>query len=293
MYDPFDFAQGHTELAECMRKVFLFAVPLLLSTGIFLGVLFFLERQSSKGGLQVTSIPKSKVYLDNKLIGETPFCACKPPQMFQTGDYSIRVVPTEDSFKTFEEKITINKSIITVVDRTFAKSGSSGSVVSLSKLSDEKDIEILVESIPTKANIFLDNNPVGTTTLLLKNTSEGGHDIRVTKDGFKEKLIKVNTKSGYRIISKLFLGVSDLVNDIATSSGTASSSAITVKHVLILDTPTGFLRVRADGSLSSLEVGRVKPGEKYEVLDEKDGWIEIQFEDDKKGWISAQYAKKE
>ena len=277
-----------------MRKIFLFAVPLLVSVAIFLGVLFFLDRQSNKGALQVTASPKSQVYLNNKLIGETPLCACELPQMIQVGDYSIKLTPEDTNLNPFEEKITINKSTLTVVDRTFSKSGSSGNVVTLSKLSNKKDIEILVESVPSKANVFLDNNPVGTTTLLLKNVGEGGHDIRVGKDGFKDKLIKISTTAGYRVISKLFLGVSDLTDDMATASGkAASSSAELVQQVLTLDTPTGFLRVRESNSVLSSEIGRVSPGETYELLDEKNGWFEIQFDDDKKGWISSQYAKKE
>lgn len=265
-----------------------------MSIAIFLGVLYFLDRQSSKGALQVSSDPKSQVYLNNKLIGETPFCACELPQMIQVGDYSIKLVPKDIIFKPFEEKITINKSTLTVVDRTFSKDGNFGSVVTLSKLTNKKDIEILVESIPSKANVFLDNNPVGTTTLLLKNVSEGAHDLRVTKAGFKDKFVRVSTTSGYKIISRLFLGISDLSNEKASQSGkTASSSGVLVKKVLILDTPTGFLRVRESGSISSLEIGRVNPGETYELLDEKNGWFEIQFDDEKNGWISSQYAKKE
>src|SRR3989344_8771213 len=158
-----------------MRKVVLFVLPLLVSIAIFLGVLFYLDRQSSKGALQVSSDPKSKVYLNNNLIGETPFCACELPQMIQVGTYSIKLIPQDTNFNPYEEKIDINKSTLTVVDRSFSKSGNFGSIVTLSKLSDKKDIEILVESSPQKANVFLDNNPVGTTALLLKNVGEGSH----------------------------------------------------------------------------------------------------------------------
>ena len=217
--------------------------------------------------------------------------------MIQVGTYSIKLIPQDTNFNPYEEKIDINKSTLTVVDRSFSKSGNFGSIVTLSKLSDKKDIEILVESSPQKANVFLDNNPVGTTALLLKNVGEGSHDLRVTKVGFKDKFVKVSTTPGYRITSKFSLGVSDLAEETATESGkTASSSAsadLALKQVSILDTPTGFLRVRDGNSIGSLEIGRVNPGETYEILNEKNGWYEIQFDDEKKGWISSQYAKKE
>ncbi len=274
-----------------MKKVLLFVIPLLIALIVFFAILFYLDRNSAKGALKVTSLPKSEVYLNNKLIGETPLCLCEVSQMLSVGDYSIKLIP-RDVNKTYEAKITINKSTLTVVDRTFLKEGNSeGSVITLSTLSSKKDIEISVESIPANANVFLNNNPVGITTLLLKNVSEGNHDLRLNKEGFKDKLIKVSTTLGYRLTSKVFLGA-------APSGGIASSSAsLAVKKVLILDTPTGFLRVRESNSISSLEIGKVNPGETYELLDEKDGWFEIKLSSPsreiKNGWISSQYAKKE
>ena len=275
-----------------MKKIIFFVIPLLASAAFFLGLLFFFDRDSRKGALQVTSDPKSKVFLNNKLIGDTPFCACEVSQMIGAGEYSFKIVPDDSSLKPFEEKISINKSALTVVDRSFSKEGDFGSVVTLLPLSSKKDIEILVESIPSKGNVFLDNSPVGTTTLLLKNVGEGDHDIRLTKDGFKEKLVKIKTTLGYRVFAKLFLGTSDLLNNSVSQSESASSSAkVNAEKVLILDTPTGFLRVRESNSVSSLEIGKVSPGETYELLDEQENWLEIQF-NDRKGWISSQYAKK-
>lgn len=127
---------------------------MLIAVLIFL-VFYFLDRKTGKGALQVTSVPKSKVYLDNKLIGTTPFCACDLAQMLSVRDYAIKLVPTEGNLNPYEEKITINKSTLTVVDRTFADNGSSdGSVISLIPLSDKKNVQILVVSLPDKANVF-------------------------------------------------------------------------------------------------------------------------------------------
>ena len=64
--------------------------------------------------------------------------------------------------------------------------------------------------------------------------------------------------------------------------------------VVILETPTGYLRVRKEPSTLAEEVGRVKPGEEYELLDEdeKTGWYKIQLDEGDEGWISNQYASK-
>jgi uncharacterized protein YgiM (DUF1202 family) len=59
-----------------------------------------------------------------------------------------------------------------------------------------------------------------------------------------------------------------------------------------LQTPTGFLRVRDQASLGGAEIGQVKPGETYTLLDEQSGWYKIKF-NNKEGWISSQYAQKQ
>lgn len=278
-----------------MRKVLLFFVPLAIAILIFFGILFFLDRKTGKGALQITSVPQSKVYLENKLLGTTPLCACDLAQMITIGDYMVKLVPTDVNFRPFEEKITINKGTLTVVDRTFAENGESdGSIISLSPLDNKKDIEILVISLPDKANVFLDSNPVGITPLLLKQVGESDHDLRITRDGYKDKSIKIKTALGFKLNALVFLGVKiDLSPTPVATSEAQLSPTITVPKVLILNTPTGFLRVREDSSINSLEIGRVLPGESYELVSEKENWFEIKLADDKKGWISSSYAVKE
>jgi len=282
-----------------MKRFFLFVAPLLLATLIFFGILFFLDRKTGKGALQVTSVPESRVYLNNKLIGTTPFCACDLTQMLPIEDYTIKLVPNTGNFRPYEAKITINKSTLTVVDRTFADNGEDeGAIISLIPLGDKEDIEVLVVSMPDKANVFLDSNPVGTTPLLLKQVSESDHDLRLTLNGYKDKSIKIKTALGFQLSSLVFLGVN---NDLSLSpvASTAASPIETPApaSVLILNTPTGFLRVRENNSVNSSEISQVKPGESYELIEEKDNWFKIKFglpdDEDRVGWISSAYTVKE
>ena len=278
-----------------MKRALLFLAPLLIASTIFFGILFFLDRKTGKGALQVTSVPHSEVYLDGKLLGTTPLCACELPQMLSVGDYTVRLIPTDGNFRPFEEKITINKSTLTVVDKTFADNGESdGSIISLSPLNNKKDIEVLVISLPDKANVFLDNNPVGITPLLLRNVSESDHDLRITREGYRDKSIKIKTALGFKLSVLTFLGVNvDLSNTPFASSEALPSPTVTVSEVLILNTPTGFLRVREGASVNSLEIARVLPGETHELVDEKAGWFKIKLINGKVGWISSSYATKE
>ena len=65
------------------------------------------------------------------------------------------------------------------------------------------------------------------------------------------------------------------------------------RKVEILQTDTGFLRVRENPSTLGKEIRQVRPGESYSLLDidGKTGWFKIELEDGTVGWISNQYAR--
>lgn len=279
-----------------MRKVLLFVVPLLIALIIFLSFLFFMNRDSGIGALQVTANPKSNVYLNSKLIGQTPLCKCDPDEMPLVGEYTLRLVPVGGEFTPFEEKIKINRSVLTVVDRTFGKgANSSSSTITLDSLGDKKRLEVLFLSFPDNAQVLVDNSFLGNTPLLLKNLTESDHEILFKKEGYQEKTLRIRTVAGYKLTAEVSLGISLTVATISATPLASPSASPTPKEtkVVILQTPTGFLRVRESGSLGSEEIGRVYEGESFLLLNEKNGWFEIKFKDDKTGWISDDYAQKQ
>lgn len=277
-----------------MRKVFLIVIPLLLAVIVFSGALYLLNNESGKGALQVTANPKSNLYIDKIYIGQTPLCKCEGKDMLVTGQYTIRVVPIEVGYSPFEEKISITKSVLTVVDRTFGKAADSeGSIITLIPLSDAKKLELLILSSPEKADVFLDNSPSGQTPLLLKNVTDSDHELRLTKEGYNEKIVRIRTVMGYKLSAKVFLGISpEVLNRNSTPTASPAATPVIAK-VTILQTPTGFLRVREDASINGAEIARVLPGDVLELLEEKPDWFHIKLKDGKDGWISSTYAKKE
>jgi uncharacterized protein YgiM (DUF1202 family) len=58
--------------------------------------------------------------------------------------------------------------------------------------------------------------------------------------------------------------------------------------IIIGSTPTGWLRVRSQPNLNGVEVGKVNPGEEYEIVGEENGWFQIDLDGDK-GWVSGDY----
>lgn len=276
-----------------MKRFFLFLIPIILAIGVFVGIVFFIQKQSNaKGALQVTSVPQATVLLNNKEIGKTPLCKCEGADMLEAGDYTIKLIPSDATLAPYEEKITITPSVLTVVDRTFGDIGkSSGSIITLSPLSDKKQIELSVSSFPIGADVLLDNNNSGQTPATVQNITESDHELTVQKAGYKAKTIRIHTVAGYKLEATLTLAT-DLSVPSITVMPTASPTAAVVPQVTILDTPTGFLRVRDNPSLGGAEVTQIKPGETYPLVSEQDGWFQISLPNGEKGWISASYAKK-
>ncbi len=307
-----------------MKRFILLIFPIILVVIIVFGIFkLFILSDSGKGALQVTSHPLSKVYLNNAFIGNTPLCLCETNTMIAAGDYTIRLVPLDSTFEEFTEKIMLTKGVLTVVDRKFGKGATSeGSIISLTPLANAKATELLILSFPDKANVLLDSDTSGTTPLSLKNLTDSDHTLKLRRNGYLDKNVRIRTPLGYRLTATVYLALNEANTPVPTvepaPSGSATTPTISVtpsagptlkftptptptkvnptskagSTVTILSTPNGFLRVRESPSVSSAEVARVKPGETYTTLEEQPGWYKIKTTDGTVGWISADYAKK-
>jgi hypothetical protein len=288
-----------------MKKILFIVLFLFILSAIGLIFYQFFWKKNEKGALQITSVPDSKVYIDNAYIGVTPLCFCPESSaideknrkdMLSVGEHDVRLVPTENGYVEFQERVTIEKSVLAVVDRKFAKgSGSEGFVISLSKLPDDKENALTVVSIPDAADVYIDSVKKGQTPLQVTDLTHSDHTLTLQKDGYKTKTIQIRATDGYKLVAKGYLGID--LTAVADDSTTASDSAtptpsISVAKVRILQTGTGFLRVRDEASLGGKEVTQVSPGEEYPLLEEQTGWDKIQLDDGKEGWISSQYAEK-
>ena len=278
-----------------MKKILYVLAPFIIVVLIFSAVIFFLSQNKGKGALQVTSIPVAKVYLNNRLLGQTPLCECDLKDMIAVGDYTIKLVPVQGNLQPFEQSITISPKVLTVVDRTFGPEGlGNGSIISLTPISDKKDAQIATIYFPDTTEVFLENNLERQTPLLLKNITESDHELKLSKEGYKDKIIRIRTILGYKLDSLIFLGIDPSAATASASQiSSPSASVLPVAKVLILQTPTGFLRVRDQASLGGAEIAEVNPGETYQLLDEKTSWYQIKLTSGKTGWISSQYAQKQ
>lgn len=284
-----------------MRKLFFISIPsLIVVLIVFLTVQLFIIPQNAKGALQITTTPQSKVSIDGKYIGTTPLCLCEPSTMLKAGNHELRLEPSDKSLDSFLQNITITKSVLTVVDRKFGKNGKTeGSIISLEPLSNNSESELSITSLPDKAEIFLDDTLVGQTPILIPKVTSSDHSIKIRKDGYNEKIVRIRTPKGYKLLTSITLSIGDLSQIVTPTPLASPSSSLTpsptialVSTVTILDTPNGFLRVRAAGSLDSAEIARVNTDEEFPYLDEANGWIKIKLDDGRMGWVSSQFVEK-
>lgn len=284
-----------------MKKIIsVFIISFFLALAIFLGIQYYINIHSEKGALQVTSSPESKVYVNGSYIGQTPLCKCQNTDMIAPGDYTISLVPVDSSLQEFQEKITISQGVLTVVDRKFGDNGQSeGSIISLTPLEDKNSSQLIVVSFPQGASVSLDDQNIGTTPLSYNNPTVSDHDLKLDKDGYNEKEIRIRTPMGYKLTVAAYLSTNTSQLDVPQASASASPSPsgsptpTNTNSVTILNTPTGYLNVREGPSLSASEVGQVTPGKSYPLIKEEPGWDEITLDDGTTGWISSQYAKRQ
>ncbi|OGG13265.1 hypothetical protein A3D77_05375 [Candidatus Gottesmanbacteria bacterium RIFCSPHIGHO2_02_FULL_39_11] len=267
-------------------------ILVLIGLGIFAFITF---KARSISRLNVMSNPGASVFLNEKLVGKTPYLAKQP-----AGVYTIKLVPDADSpdASTWQGKVTLKAGYETYVKRDLGASevSSGGEIVSIDKIG-ETDSEISVSSSPDAVTILLDGQERGVSPQLFRNVTEGDHDVTLTSPGYTARTVRAQAIPGHKVSVEIQLALSaEAQTQTASDSGQPTSSSSTstganTTQVTIKDTPTGFLRVRSGPSLSASETAQVKPGEKYPYLDESDGWYKITI-DGGEGWIAARYADK-
>lgn len=250
---------------------------------------------ASPSALQVSTVPAGAgVFLDGKSLGKTPFFDDK----LKSGEYFLRLSTDSTSLST---KIKLNSGVLTAVnfDLSSGEASASGEVLTMEKVSVKNKTvgELSVVSSPGKAMISLDAEEKGESPLVLTGLPEGDHEITISLEGYQEKNLKIRINAGYRLnISARLARVENEESEIPVKeSGTPvkpTAKPAGKITVLILETPTGWLRVRKDPSLTGEELARVNPGESFPFIEEKPKWFKIEYEKGKEGWVSATYGEK-
>ena len=283
-------------------KLVLLLILIVLFAG-FVGVKFFLlDKKNEVGQLKILSSPSASIFINNVAVGKTPFY-----DKYKVGDYILKLIPegTATDTASWQGKINVYKNSLTYINRELGSSdiSSAGEVLTVTKMEKAPSKvnlgEIYVETEPQGAIIYLDNDEKGVAPLILEEVVQGEHELSVFLPGFLRRTQKINVEPGYRINASFKLAIdlqakTSLNKTTEAKPASASAEVTNAKNkVVIKETPTGWLRVREEPSINASESARVNPGEKFDLLDEQNGWYQIEYEAGKKGWISAEYASKE
>lgn len=281
-----------------MRKLKVIVLVILV-TGLLAAAAFFLFRlvRPKKAAILIESNPVSSVFVNGEQVGRTP-----EEMRLEPGEITLKLVPEslEKPLSPYETKVTLTPGIKTVVRRTFGDSEetSSGEVISFERVgSDEASLSVV--SQPDTSQVSLDDQVRGFTPLKISRISSGEHKLTLSSSGYLERSFSIETVNAYRLTAIVKLAVGSEPGPEVSISPTVTPSEekgkkIKEEEVEILSTPTGFLRVRKEPSTLADEITRVKPGEKYKLLetDAKTGWFKIEVNKDTSGWVTNQYAKK-
>jgi len=270
----------------------LFFISLFLIVGLF---------RPKVAGINISTNPASKIIINGVEVGQAPY-----RDFFKPGKYVLRLIPefSGSPHPTYDLEVSLEEGTETVIRRNFGPTTelSSGFVISFEKVSSRRPF-LSVVSDPDKAQIYLNGEEKTQTPYSSSDLGAGDYELKVSKQGFSENSFGINLIDGYRLNALIKLeekesGDSSFPDPIPTPQQ-AKLEDKGLGLVEVVDTPTGFLRIRSEASTLGAEVGRAVPGDQFVLLDvdARTGWFKIEYLDEldlspKVGWVSNQYTKK-
>lgn len=235
-----------------------------------------------KSGVEIMSYPPAKVYIDGKEMGMTPY----KNNELKPGEVEIKLATND---KTWTKKIELHNNINTVIDWELSgeEKEFGGYILYMEKTGD-KNAGLLVNTVPEKAAVQIEGEIKGFSPTRINDIGEGDKQVTLSFPGYKSLNVFIKSVLGYQIVIEGKLieekGVSEEKKEEVLQSRIE-------KEVVIKETETGWLRVREASSSAAVEVAKVKPGDKYKLIEETVDWYKIAVESSKSGWVSTKYAE--
>jgi len=254
---------------------------------------------SANSELLVIAKPGAQVFLDDKEIGASPLSKSVDP-----GEYTLEL--KKDGYFTRSIKIAIRAGFRLNVSASLSLNpfpldyaqDKPAELKELSSPSPSLKVYDLSSNQPlltgdyvgwAKAAAFWDSRAEDRITYDFYITFEGK---LYDNQGSETSVDALEQATGEKAVG--YLGDSSAAISSGASSTLNSLSAKLyppVPMVEILQTGTGFLRVRSGPGTSYSEIGRATPGDKYKYLGEEGDWLKIDF-NGQEGWVSKEFSKK-
>jgi len=268
------------------KRVFLVAVVMAM-VGLMAGLVWFGLLRKRKAAILVETVPTAMVYIDGEAAGRTPY-----EGELVRKEVVVKLVPEgmEEPLLPYETKVVLTPGVKTIVRRALGKQEgeSYGEEISFEKLPG-KMASVAVVTEPDGARVYLNGDFKDVAPLKLGEVNPGVYQVTVGAEGYVERSFSVQVVAGYGVT---------VVVDLEQRAGDVQGEAAEgedelVREVLIKNTPTGFLRVREEAGTQGKELMQVKPGERYQLLEESEGkdWYRIDLGDGEGGWVSVEYAE--
>lgn len=264
-----------------MKKTILLILIILSILGVSLhfwgSALFALITTPNKAGIRVLSTPADAlVFIDQTQVGKTPF----QDENLQQREYTIKITSGD---LIWQGKVRLNAGTLTVINRELSKDTTSASGETLTL---EKGQGATIISFPADADVEIDGKFYGKTPLSIK-AGVGEHTININHSGYLKRSIKAYVPENYNLNLSVDLAISEA--DLATITTPPITETPKLK---VLDTPTGFLRIRDKPDLGGKELARVTPGDEIILLEELHGWDRVRLPDGTEGYVSKDYVEK-
>jgi len=289
------------------RKLIVLGVLLLLFAVFVLVRFFVFDNPGTTGRLKVLSSPTAGIFIDNVAMGKTPYETRLKP-----GEYMIKLIPEGEDTQTvsWSGKVTVRENALTYVSREMGtteltSAGEILTIVKMEKSSKGETGQVSIETEPTGAIVFLDNDEKGVAPLILDEVVPGDHELAVYLPGFFRRSQKINVVEGHVVKTMFKLGLDKTYKTLeaeleenkkeasksAEVSEVKNTDAKISKSLTILETPTGFLNVREDPSTSGKKVTEVSPGDEFVYTEESGGWYLIKTKEGEEGWVFGDYVE--
>ncbi|MCX6799906.1 MAG: pilus assembly protein PilM, partial [Candidatus Falkowbacteria bacterium] len=146
-----------------------------------------------------------------------------------------------------------------------------------------------------KIGITYSNNPnvviltsnviISTKDAFLNNTS------LYSENKTSESVVDKVKESGQKVGD---IPVDNIVKEVKKAVVSSINNSVVIDKrpkVLVLATELGWLNVRSKPSATSSLVIKIKPGESYPLLEQKEKWYKLEISNDQVGWVSTFYTK--
>lgn len=175
------------------KIVSLILISFAVSLGsYFLFSRFIINRAFGSAALAINSTTSLTVSLNGDVLGKTPFYS----DSLKAGKDNLVLSSNEGSFKT---KIQLTDGALTVANYSLGPSEdfSEGEIIWLEKSKDSGSL--LVISDPDEVEARLDDQLLGQTPLSGRVVSVGDHSLRLSKEGYKSRTVKIQIQAGYKL----------------------------------------------------------------------------------------------